>query len=119
MELERAERELARLLRPGSAFEPVARSAILGARCVRGPADSATPWILLLEPDSEGLLAGFLARHGEGWAATWLDEEVTGPPSTQRHSPGPLGPERLERLEPGASRWGPYRLRVSPATIET
>jgi hypothetical protein len=115
VDLERAVHELARFLRPGAAFEPVTRSAILGARCARGRAASTASWIVVLEPDIEGLLAGFLARHGEGWAATWLSEEATGPSATQGRGPGPLGPERLE---PGAPRWGPYRLRVSPATIE-
>jgi hypothetical protein len=115
VDLARAELELAPLLQPGVAFEPVARSAILGARCFRGPAASTASWIVVLEPDTEGLLAGYLARHGEGWAATWLGEKATGPPETSGRSPGPLGPERLES---GAPRWGPYRLRVSPATIE-
>jgi hypothetical protein len=115
VDLDRAVLELASLLRPGAAFEPVARTAILGARCARGPAVSATTWIVVLEPDTEGLVAGFLARHGEGWAATWFGEEATALPATLGRSPGPLGPERLE---PGAPRWGPYRLRVSPATIE-
>jgi hypothetical protein len=114
VELERAVHELAPLLRPGAAFEPVPRSALLGARCARGPAASATSWVVVLEPDTEGLLAGFLARHGEGWAATWRSEDSTDP-ATSAHSPGPFGPESLE---PGARRWGPYRFRVSPATIE-
>ena len=30
------------------------------------------PAIVLLEPSTEGRLAATLARHGEGWCATWL-----------------------------------------------
>ena len=120
VEIERAAVELAGRLRPGAAFEPVARSAALGARCVRGVAIEEVEWIVLLEPDTEGRLAGYLARHGEGWAATWLaaDDGVDGVAiSAVRNgtSPGPFGPEWLEVDEPRA---GPFRLRVSPATIE-
>ena len=117
VEIERAALELAERLRPGAAFEPVARSAVLGARCVRGLAFEGVEWIVLLEPDTEGRLAGYLARHGEGWAATWLaaDDGVNGSAVQDGTSPGPFGPEWLEVDEPRA---GPFRLRVSPATIE-
>jgi hypothetical protein len=126
VDTDRAARELAGLLRMGVAFEPVPRSAVLGARCVRGLAASTTSWIVLLEPNTEGRAAGFLARHGEGWAATWLAEDAdpaddTDPadpgesPVRSEGSPGPLGQETLEA---GGPRWGPYRLLVTAATIE-
>jgi hypothetical protein len=118
VDTERAVRELAGLLRAGAAFESVSRSEVLGARCVRGRSASAPSWIVLLEPDTEGRVAGFLARHGEGWAATWVaeDDEAAGPSARPSRSPGPLGPEMLE---PEGQRWGPYRLRVTAATIES
>jgi hypothetical protein len=119
VDIDRAVRELAGLLRTGAAFEPVRRSPVLGARCVRGPTASAASWIVVLEPDTEGRLAGFLARNGEGWAATWLADDDLGEPAAPRArsegTPGPLG---QEMLEPNGPRWGPYRLRVTAATIE-
>jgi hypothetical protein len=83
-------------------------------------------WIVLLEPDTEGPISGFLARHGEGWAATWLAVEATAAlsadeaadeavDSSSGGAPGPLGPETLE---PGTPRFGPFRLRAAAATIE-
>ena len=119
VELERAASELAGRLAPDALFEAAPRSAILGARCLRGRArhdagdgEGAADWIVLLEPDTEGRLAAFLARSGEGWAATW-----TVPTSGQRTrgAPGPLGEERLtDALGVG----GPYRLLLSAATID-
>jgi hypothetical protein len=114
VELERAAIELADRLRPGAAFEPTARSPLLGARCLRGVAVGDGEWIVLLEPDTEGRLAAYLARNGEGWAVTWLASDVGGatPPGA---TVGPLGREWLE--EEGLSG-SPFRLRVTPATIE-
>ena len=112
VDIDRAVRELSGLLRPGAAFEPAPRCALLGARCVRGPEAEAPSWIVVLEPDTEGRVAAFLARHGEGWAAVWLAGDE---PAHPRGSPGPLGEETLE---PDGPRWGPYRLQVTAATIE-
>ena len=122
VDIDRAVRELTGLLRTDAAFAPAPRSAVLGARCVRGRSADAPSWIVLLEPDTEGRIAAFLARQGEGWAATWLAAD--GPtdsadplwaPTPSEGSLGPLGHETLERYGP---RWGPYRLRVTAATIE-
>ena len=110
VDLDRAVGEHVGDLASGVAFEPAPRSAVLGARCVRGAAARGEGWIVLLEPDTEGRLTGFLARHGEGWAATWL----AGDPGSGA-TPGPVG---LESIEPGGAREGPFRLRVAPATIE-
>lgn len=118
VDLDRAARELADLLRAGAVFEPVARSGVLGASCRRGIAADGSHSILVLEPDTEGRLAAFLARHGEGWAATWLADDAGDSgigSATPAPSPGPLGPESLE---PGGPPAGPFRLRVQPATIE-
>ena len=118
VELDRAARELAHLLVPGSAFADAPSSVLLGARCRVGPAaDDAVLQIVLLEPDSEGPLAATLARGGEGWAATWIltspvsprmaDPGRSGALSTPR--PGPFGPERLLL---GGRRPAPHRLIV-------
>ena len=101
VELDRAARELSHLLAAGAGFSPAASSVILGARCRSAPAAEAGLWIALLEPDTEGRLAGSLARNGEGWAATWVVPAATGATSATRTRglsaarPGPFGPERL------------------------
>lgn len=126
VEIERAAATLADRLAHGTGFEEAPRSAILGARCLRGRArppaggdrtdDGDDPdWIVLLEPDTEGRLAGYLARFGEGWAATWtvLDD----PAGRFGHGlvRGPLGDERLADGNPPV---GPFRLLLSAATID-
>jgi hypothetical protein len=126
VDLDRAAAEMRHLLPSGGAFEAAERSEALGARChrawagareVAAGASVATvdepdaDWIVLLEPDTEGRLAAFLARNGEGWAATWTraaDDAATG-------RPGPLGPESLT---PGEATQGPFRLVLTAATIE-
>lgn len=118
VDLERAGADLANHLAPGVRFEVAARSAILGARCLRGragPDGDGADWIVLLEPDTEGRLAGYLARFGEGWAATWeMSDNETGD-RQPRSAGGPLGDERL--VESAAVR-GPFRLLLSAATID-
>jgi hypothetical protein len=123
-------------------------SVLLGARCRQAKATAEALGrqeldgeviLLLLEPSTEGRLAATLARHGEGWAATWFaaaDEEddagagavsltagvdpfVEGDESSRPMRSavraGPLGPERLLLDGPVT---GPHRLVVRPATIE-
>ena len=113
VDLERAEVALSDLV-GGGGFVDAERSAWLGARCRRARAveRSDGEWIVLLEPDTEGRLAGFLARHGEGWAATWEDG---GDAALTGARTGPLGPESLESGQPAR---GPFRLRTTAATIE-
>jgi hypothetical protein len=118
VELVRAAAELGGSLAVGTGFEPAEPSTALGARCLLGSAADGSGTIVLLEPDTEGRIAAFLARHGEGWAATWLDatdedRDVRLVP-TRGPTPGPFGPERLEPGSPS----GPFRLAVAPATIE-
>ena len=122
VELGRAVRELDHLLRPGGAFEDVPPSEHLGARCRAGPAGPGAPrdatMIVVMEPATEGRLAATLARHGEGWCATWEaaapGEMATATPGTGQR-PGPLGAERLISSRPAS---GPHRLRVEPDTID-
>ena len=117
VELDRAVRELAGLLADGMVFEEAPRSTLLGARSLRGRADPGYPggpaWIVILEPDTEGRLAGFLARHGEDWAATWVGGTPPDPPS--RTTSGPLGDEWLASGDPTT---GPFMLRLAAATID-
>jgi hypothetical protein len=109
VELDRAARELSHLLAAGAAFGPAEPSLILGARCRSGPAAVAPLWIALLEPDTEGRLAGTLARSGEGWVATWVVRAAIGRGALSAARPGPFGPERLLL---GRSFSGPHRLSV-------
>ena len=95
VELDRAARELSHLLAAGAGFSHAASSVILGARCRSAPAAEVGLWIALLEPDTEGRLAGTLARNGEGWAATWVVPEESGTRALSAARPGPFGPERL------------------------
>ena len=117
VDLDRATGELSDLLQPGTSFEEAPRSVILGARCLRGRArlheDAATDWIVLLEPDTEGRLAAFLARSGEGWAATWSSQ-----PAGWANRPGTPGPLGEERLSGRIGVAGPFPLLLSAATID-
>ena len=112
VELERAEGQMRDLIGGDLRFSDTQRSALLGARCRRA-STSEGEWIVLMEPDTEGRLAGFLARQGEGWAATW-EQHATGDGKPAAVA-GPLGPELLARDQ---SARGPFRLILMPATIE-
>jgi hypothetical protein len=109
VELDRAARELSHLLAAGTGFGPAASSVILGARCRSGAAAAAGLWIALLEPDTEGRLAGTLARSGEGWAASWVLAGASGAQRLSAARPGPFGPERLVL---GGPISGPHRFVV-------
>jgi hypothetical protein len=109
VELDRAEAHVRDLLGGDLQFSDALRSTLLGARCRRA-ATTDGEWIVLLEPDTEARLAASLARHGEGWAATWELGDATRP-----GTPGPLGPEFLARDQPAR---GPFRLILTTATIE-
>jgi hypothetical protein len=118
VELDRAAAELAGALEPGTAFEPAPSCVHLGASCRIGrlaaPGDEDGQWLILLEPSTEGRLALTLARHGEGWCATWLDTDPDGSTPRSAARVGPLGPERLLLDGPPS---GPHRLIVAAATI--
>ena len=118
VELDRAAAELAGALVPGTGFESAPGSVHLGAFCRIGrlatPTDEAGHWLVLLEPSTEGRLALTLARHGEGWCATWLDTDPDGSAPGSAARVGPLGSERLLLDGPPS---GPHRLVVVAATI--
>jgi hypothetical protein len=108
VELERAAAELAEALDLGSgeeAFRAAPRSVALGCSCRVAPRVLPEGGsLVVLEPDTEGRLAGALARLGEGPAVAWLtpDEPATAPDALRAagfrisaERDGPLGPERL------------------------
>jgi hypothetical protein len=111
VELDRAARELAHLLAPGAAFDTAASSVLLGARSRSAPAAEAGLRIVLLETETEGRLAAWLARSGEGWAVTWAlaPPSDTGSGALSAARPGPFG---FERLRLGGGLAGPHRLVV-------
>ena len=97
---------------------PARRSDALGAACRVAAAclpDGGS--LVVLEPDTEGRLAGSLARLGEGPVAVWLAVDEPGVRLEALREPGssvsperdgPFGAERLV-LRPGG-RHGRYRL---------
>jgi hypothetical protein len=114
VELDRAAGELAGL----ATFHAAPRDSTLGAASRRARVPERTlPAILLLEPDTEGLLAATLARFGEGVAAIYLGSldraDVDDTPRLGPPRPGPLGPARLVI---GRPRWGPHALVLAGVT---
>jgi hypothetical protein len=106
VDLDRAAIELASDLgiRPGD-FRDASPSVALGARCrvASGALADGDIAVVILEPSTEGRLAGHLARHGEGPAAAWVSAggSTTSAPSGTA-TPGPFGPEAA--LPPAADR---------------
>jgi hypothetical protein len=108
VELDRAERELAGV----GPFLAAPGDVALGASARRSPlTKGGPPAIVLLEPDTEGLLAAALARFGEGVLVVYLGPldraDVDDTPRLGPPRPGPLGPARLVIGRPA---WGPHVL---------
>jgi hypothetical protein len=132
VELDRAMSELAGALglpRGLEAFLAAPRSAVLGGAC--RVATGVLPdggSLVVLEPDTEGRLAGSLARLGEGPVAAWIAAEPVAAAmagleaarvATSGEGPGPFGGERLLL---GGPVYGPHRLivervRATPRTL--
>jgi hypothetical protein len=97
VELERAERELGRALGVG-AWTAAPRDGLLGAQAaVFRSVESQPPDVVALEPDTEGRVAGSLARHGEGVAAIYVTARpgtVLPPRAFGIPARGPLGEGR-------------------------
>ena len=114
VELDRAAREL------GIAVAEAAADPALGAACRSAVLADGTV-LVLLEPSTEGRLAGTLARLGEGPHVTWWtwDDEPVGsgvPVAVHPTTPGPLGPARLQRDERPDGRWR-FLIERAAATI--
>lgn len=105
VDAERTTAELRRALElgPGAVANPV-HDPRLGGRgaLLAGPEGVA---LVVLEPDTEGLLAAFLARRGEGPCAAWLTG--IGMDTDGSALMTALGPARV--LYAG-DRWGPFLL---------
>jgi hypothetical protein len=119
VELERAAAELAGVLGfSPAAFLPASDSIVLGARCLvaYGVLPDGGP-LAILEPRTEGRLAGSLARRGEGPAATWT--RPADPGLGRRHGPAYPGPFGPERLLPDSPTHGLFALLIEgePSTI--
>jgi len=114
VEIERAAGELAGV----AGFGPAPRDAVLGATARRSPlGERNRPAVVLLEPDTEGLLAAALARFGEGVRAVYLGaldrSDVDDTPNLGPSRSGPLGPARLVI---GRKPWGPHALVLAGVT---
>lgn len=97
VEAERAFAELDSLhtsVDAGASWTPLERDPALGARAwLRAMTTSpGSPWLVVLEADTEGRIAASLARYGEGVAVIYLGE-------------GAIRPGRLVR---GGPAWGPH-----------
>jgi hypothetical protein len=106
----------------GSEWAPGARDVLLGARSARRatsarhpapPGDDAVE-VVLLEPDTEGLVAASLARFGEGLSVAWFESDPAGDHG-RRGAPREtaLGPGRLVL---GGPRWGPHAVVLEGET---
>ena len=115
VELDRAEIEVAAILAdlgmPG--VEDAREDRALGAR-TRVLRFAGGHRVILLEPSTEGRLAGGLARHGEGYLARYLVVDGGAPERARRAGfivgselAGPVGPQRLVGDGP---RTGPFLL---------
>jgi hypothetical protein len=99
-------------IRFGAGFGPAPADRLLGAS-VRRSADRS-PELLLLEPNTEGRLAGALARHGEGPVAVYLrtTDLMAVERLRVREGDGPLGRQQLFLDGPAA---GPFLILVGAA----
>jgi hypothetical protein len=92
---------------PDVRFGDPGQETALGARALRTTVGSIE--LLLLEPATEGRLAGWLARNGEGVAVLYVEPaQATEPPG----QPTALG--RLGRLERHGGRIGPFWIVLEP-----
>lgn len=93
VDAERAFGELATLFSGAAMWVAQERQGLLGAKVWhRAPPPDGGVELFVLEPDTEGRLAAFLARHGEGVAALYVvsKDDVD---------------EHIVAVE---ARWGPY-----------
>ena len=103
VEHERAQRELDALLGPTGPWIAADRDAALGARGWRRAASRGQPpFLMILEPDTEGRLAASLARFGEGVAVVYLGMAT------------PLGGPGSGTLIRSGPAWGPHAVLLEP-----
>lgn len=91
-------------------FVPAVRDRLLGGSVA---SVSLGPLVLLVEePDTEGRLAAFLARSGEGLCAVYVARAEALELPTRRISPTPIG--RSGSLLAHVWPWGPFMIAVEP-----
>jgi hypothetical protein len=116
VEAQRAEIELGRALGDGLApFVDAPDDVLLGARC-RSAAAVSPPFVVVLEPSTEGRLAGSLARLGEGPIAVWFSLGPGPVDGASDPAEGPFGRERLVASGPRDGRHV-FLLAGPPGTI--
>lgn len=111
VEMERAERDFE------ASFHDADADAWLGARC-RVASDAFEVALVLLEPSTEGRLAGSLARLGEGPVVVWYVLEPGEPAPPGRPSLGPFGPETPLTRHPTDARFR-FLVRTRTGTMLT
>jgi hypothetical protein len=94
---------------PALQFGDAGEEPVLGARALRARVGSID--LLLLEPSTEGRLAGWLARYGEGVVVLYVERSTTDAHMTGQATA--LG--RVGRLEVSGVRARPYLIIVEPA----
>jgi hypothetical protein len=105
VDLERAERELRELIVAGSSFEDAARSGALGARCRRARGSDGE-WILVLEPDSEGVSPASWHATGRGGQLAGSVQPTPRPIGLLVRSKDRSGQNGLPRTVPPPVRFG-------------
>lgn len=130
VDLERAATEIETALRseavPVAGARALPRDALLGAKALGIDASGLVPGLLLLEADTEGVLAASLARRGEGPAALYVRPATGQSPVAQWRrargdaaaivSPAADGPLGAGRLLLGGPRWGFHVVVVEPGS---
>lgn len=85
---------------------PVVDEPLLGARACRIDLEGTA--VVILEPTTEGRLAGALARRGEGMCALYLSAAASPGPAARITALGVPG-----RLLPHDQPWGPFVIEVA------
>jgi hypothetical protein len=94
------------------AFGQAGEEPALGARTVRARLGNVE--LVLLEPSTEGRLAGWLARNGEGVAVLYVEASAgAGAPG----KPTALG--RVGRLQPATDQTRPFVIALDPGDRPT
>ncbi len=83
------------------------RDAVLGASAAR--VEGADGAVVVLEPVTEGPLAAYLARHGEGVCVLYVEADAGGAPE------GTTALGVAGRLRRPSARYGPFVVEVTSA----
>ena len=103
VDLERAERDIGEALGVELDTKPSPRERKLGATARTTHVFGDGPALTLLEPDTEGRLAGILARHGEGVAMVVVAAGYRTRRLVLTSAPGGRPPTAIVGRQPSAS----------------